>query len=201
MRAGHPVSTLMAWRWLTGAPVTRQWIDLDAMSPALPRSRDRRRGREILHPSRHRLGRGARRDRRRCRTARLPAAARPSPSRWPRTCSCGRAAAWSARRWNCRWRCGSIWCCRSSGCWKSISTSPNGARTGSSAPKPARNMPSASGRGTVGARGRAAGGDPAQSGHPQRPQSRPRGAAAGRDLCGAGAARPNCGAAGAKDAA
>src|SRR3954447_18881417 len=37
-RVGHPVSTLMAWRWLTGAPVSRQWIDLGAMSPALPRS-------------------------------------------------------------------------------------------------------------------------------------------------------------------
>src|SRR4051812_48921476 len=28
----------MAWRWLTGAPVSRQWIDLGAMSQALPRS-------------------------------------------------------------------------------------------------------------------------------------------------------------------
>jgi monofunctional biosynthetic peptidoglycan transglycosylase len=28
----------MAWRWLTGAPVSRQWIDLGAISPALPRS-------------------------------------------------------------------------------------------------------------------------------------------------------------------
>ena len=37
-RVGHPVSTLMAWRWLKGAPVSRQWIDLAAMSPALPRS-------------------------------------------------------------------------------------------------------------------------------------------------------------------
>jgi len=37
-RFGHPVSTLMAWRWLKGAPVSRQWIDLAAMSPALPRS-------------------------------------------------------------------------------------------------------------------------------------------------------------------
>ena len=26
-RAGHPVSTLMAWRRLTGHPVSRQWID------------------------------------------------------------------------------------------------------------------------------------------------------------------------------
>jgi monofunctional biosynthetic peptidoglycan transglycosylase len=33
---GHPVSTLMLWRWATGAPVTRQWVDLDRMAPALP---------------------------------------------------------------------------------------------------------------------------------------------------------------------
>jgi monofunctional glycosyltransferase len=37
-RAGHPVSTLMAWRYLTGAPMSRQWVDLAAMSPSLPRS-------------------------------------------------------------------------------------------------------------------------------------------------------------------
>jgi monofunctional biosynthetic peptidoglycan transglycosylase len=37
-RAGHPVSTLMVWRYLTGAPVSRQWIDFSAMSPWLPRS-------------------------------------------------------------------------------------------------------------------------------------------------------------------
>jgi monofunctional glycosyltransferase len=37
-RAGHPVSTLMAWRWVKGQPVSRQWIDLQAMSPYLPRS-------------------------------------------------------------------------------------------------------------------------------------------------------------------
>jgi monofunctional biosynthetic peptidoglycan transglycosylase len=36
--AGHPVSALMAWRWVSGAPVAREWIDLAAMSPALPRS-------------------------------------------------------------------------------------------------------------------------------------------------------------------
>ena len=36
--AGHPVSTLMAWRWLKGAPVSRQWIDFKAIAPALPRS-------------------------------------------------------------------------------------------------------------------------------------------------------------------
>jgi monofunctional biosynthetic peptidoglycan transglycosylase len=37
-RVGHPVSALMAWRWVTGSPVEREWIDLSAMSPYLPRS-------------------------------------------------------------------------------------------------------------------------------------------------------------------
>jgi monofunctional biosynthetic peptidoglycan transglycosylase len=37
-RTGHPVSTLMAWRWLTGAPMSRQWVDFGAISPYLPRS-------------------------------------------------------------------------------------------------------------------------------------------------------------------
>ena len=35
-RAGHPVSTLMAWRWVTGEPVTRSWIDFGEISQALP---------------------------------------------------------------------------------------------------------------------------------------------------------------------
>jgi monofunctional biosynthetic peptidoglycan transglycosylase len=37
-RAGHPVSALMAWRYLRGAPVSRQWVDLAAMAAPLPRS-------------------------------------------------------------------------------------------------------------------------------------------------------------------
>ena len=37
-RAGHPVSALMAWRYVTGAPMSRQWVDLAAMAPSLPRS-------------------------------------------------------------------------------------------------------------------------------------------------------------------
>jgi monofunctional glycosyltransferase len=37
-RIGHPVSTMMAWRWLMGAPMSRQWIDFAAISPYLPRS-------------------------------------------------------------------------------------------------------------------------------------------------------------------
>ncbi len=34
---GHPASTLMIWRWITGHNVSRIWVDLDSMSPALPR--------------------------------------------------------------------------------------------------------------------------------------------------------------------
>ncbi len=36
--AGQPVSALMIWRRMTGAPVERQWINLDDMTPALPQS-------------------------------------------------------------------------------------------------------------------------------------------------------------------
>jgi len=35
---GHPVSTLMLWQSLTGRPAERRWIELAAMSPALPRA-------------------------------------------------------------------------------------------------------------------------------------------------------------------
>lgn len=35
---GHPISTLMIGRYLTGETVTRKWVDLDEMSEALPRS-------------------------------------------------------------------------------------------------------------------------------------------------------------------
>ncbi|MBB5053249.1 monofunctional biosynthetic peptidoglycan transglycosylase [Afipia massiliensis] len=35
---GHPISTLMIGRYLTGETVTRKWVDLDQMSEALPRS-------------------------------------------------------------------------------------------------------------------------------------------------------------------
>jgi monofunctional biosynthetic peptidoglycan transglycosylase len=36
--AGHPISTLMIGRFLSGEPVARTWVDIDAMAPALPRS-------------------------------------------------------------------------------------------------------------------------------------------------------------------
>lgn len=35
---GQPISTLMVWRRLTGAPVHREWLALDEMTPALPRT-------------------------------------------------------------------------------------------------------------------------------------------------------------------
>ncbi|MGN6311527.1 MAG: transglycosylase domain-containing protein, partial [Xanthobacteraceae bacterium] len=35
---GHPVSTLMLWRRITGAPVTREWIDFKNVAPVLPRT-------------------------------------------------------------------------------------------------------------------------------------------------------------------
>jgi monofunctional biosynthetic peptidoglycan transglycosylase len=37
-RFGHPASALMGWRYITGAPVSRQWVDLAAISAALPRT-------------------------------------------------------------------------------------------------------------------------------------------------------------------
>ena len=36
--AGHPVSTLMIGRYLSGEPVIRTWMDIDTIAPALPRS-------------------------------------------------------------------------------------------------------------------------------------------------------------------
>ena len=36
--AGHPVSTLMIGRYLSGEPVTRTWIGIDTIAPAMPRS-------------------------------------------------------------------------------------------------------------------------------------------------------------------
>jgi len=35
---GHPVSLLMVGRFLTGNPVSRTWVDIGTMSPAMPRS-------------------------------------------------------------------------------------------------------------------------------------------------------------------
>ena len=64
-RIGHPVSTLMIWRRLSGAPMSRQWIDFAAIRSGAAALRDRVGGRQVLQPSRHRLGFAAGRDRRR----------------------------------------------------------------------------------------------------------------------------------------
>ena len=37
-RYGEPVSTLMLWRWVTGARVERIWVPLEAIGPALLRA-------------------------------------------------------------------------------------------------------------------------------------------------------------------
>jgi monofunctional glycosyltransferase len=37
-RVVNPASTLMLWRWVRGAPVKREWMPLDRISPALQRS-------------------------------------------------------------------------------------------------------------------------------------------------------------------
>src|SRR5690348_1403782 len=37
-RVGRPVSTLMLWRWLTGAHVERIWTPIDRIAPILPQS-------------------------------------------------------------------------------------------------------------------------------------------------------------------
>ena len=65
-RTGHPVSALMAWRWLKGAPVSRQWIDFNAISPSLPRSVVGSEDAKFCSHRGRRLGRAAGRDRR-CR--------------------------------------------------------------------------------------------------------------------------------------
>src|SRR3982075_1879240 len=135
-RAGHPVSTLMAWRYLTGAPVSRQWIDFDAISPWLPRSVVASEDAKFC--SHHGIDWDALRDViDAAGDGEMVRGGSTSPSRWRKTCSCGRAAAWSARRWSSRSRCGSIWYCQSSGSWKSTSISPSSGRQASSAPKPA----------------------------------------------------------------
>ena len=194
-----PVSTLMAWRWLTGRrcrgngsisrrfrPCCRvRWsasedakfcshhgIDWDALQDVIEDAEDgEAAARRLDH---HPAG----------RQEPVPVA---GPQRDPQG------------RWNCRWRCGSTWCCPSSGSWKSTSTSPNwgpSGQFGAEAGVAVRVRPF--GGDAFAARGGPAGGDPAQSGEAQRPQSRPRRAATGRDLCGAGQSPRPCSGAGAK---
>ena len=132
-----PVSTLMLWRRMTGAPWCAAVVPLAASRRScrvtVIASED---GRFCAH--RGIDWRGLREAFDEADDLSECAAARPSPSRWRRTCSCGRAAATCARRWSFRWRCGSTSCCPSGAIWRSISTLSNGARTASSAPRPRR---------------------------------------------------------------
>jgi hypothetical protein len=138
-RIGHPVSTLMAWRWLTGAPVSRQWLDFAAISPLLPRSVVASEDAKFC--SHHGIDWDALRDvvddAEDGEVIRGGSTITQQVAKnlflWP-----GRA--WSARPWSFRSRCGSIWCCRSSGSWKSTSTLPNSGLQASSARRPAPSM-------------------------------------------------------------
>ena len=66
--AVNPVSTLMLWRWATGARVERTWVPIDAMSGALPLAVVVAEDGAVLPPSRRRPQGAARGDRggRRC---------------------------------------------------------------------------------------------------------------------------------------
>ena len=65
-RVVNPVSTLMLWRWATGARVERTFVPIDRMAPSAAGHGHRVRGRPLLQPSRRRLA-GDPRPARRCR--------------------------------------------------------------------------------------------------------------------------------------
>ena len=196
-RTGHPVSALMAWRWLTGAPVSRQWIDFSAISPSLPRSVV---GSEDAKFCSHPASIGTR-----CRTS-IDDAEDGEVARggstitqqvaknlflWP-----GRSVVRKALELPL-----AMWIDLVLPKQRILEIYLNIAELGPSGQFGAEagsNYAFGHSASTpVAARGRLAGGDPAQSGQAQRPQSRPRGAPPGRDLHGAGKLR-HCSAAGAK---
>src|SRR5262245_26695477 len=185
-RAGHPVSTLMAWRWLRGAPVSRQWVDLNAMSPYLPRTvvgaEDAKfcshRGvdwdalREVMDDAEDgEVTRGG---------STITQQVAKNLFLWP-----GRSVVRKALELPL-----ALWIDLVLGKQRVLEIYLN-IRT--RAIRPVRRRGGIAirlrplGRDAVAPRGGAAGLDPAQSGQAQRPQSRPRGAAARRHLCGTGA--------------
>ena len=188
-RAGHPVSTLMAWRWLTGAPVSRQWIDFAAMSPALPRSvvasEDAKfcshRGidwdalRDVIDDAEDgEVARGG---------STITQQVAKNLFLWQ-----GRSLVRKALEFPL-----ALWIDLVLPKQRILEIYLNIAELGPSgqfgAEAGAAYAFGRSGLQPVAARGGAAGGDPAQSGQAQRPQSRPRRAPSGRDLYGAGAGR------------
>ena len=186
-RAGHPVSTLMAWRRLTGAPVSRQWIDFDAMSPALPRSVVGSEDAKFC--SHHGVDWDALHDV-------IDDAQEGEVTRGGSTIT--QQVAKNLFLWPGRSviRKGlelplALWIDLVLPKQRILEIYLNIAELGSVRPVRRRSRractPSAIRPRIVAARGGAIGGDPAQSGQAQRPQSRSRGAPAGRDLYGAGA--------------
>jgi monofunctional biosynthetic peptidoglycan transglycosylase len=187
-RAGHPVSTLMAWRWLTGAPVSRQWVDFNAISPALPRSvvasEDAKfcshRGidwdalREVIDDAEDgEVARGG---------STITQQVAKNLFLWP-----GRSVVRKALEFPL-----ALWIDLVLPKQRILEIYLNIAELGPSGQfgaRPARLRLRPFGLEPVAARGGAAGGDPAQSGQAQRPQSRSRGAPSGRDLYGPGAGR------------
>ena len=197
-RAGHPVSTLMAWRWLKGAPVSRQWIDFKAISPSLPRSVVASEDAKFC--SHHGIDWDALRDviddAEDGEVARGGSTITQQVAKnlflWPGRSVVRKALEMPLAMWIDlvlpKQRILEI--------YLNIAELGPSGQFGAEAGLDLRLRPF--GRDAVAARGGAAGGDPAQSGQAQRPQSRPRGAPAGRDLYGAGAGRGACSAAGAK---
>ena len=188
-RAGHPVSTLMVWRWLTGAPVSRQWIDFGAISPSLPRSVvgsedakfcshhgiDWDALREVIDDAEDgEVTRGG---------STITQQVAKNLFLWPGRSVVRKALELPLALWIDlvlpKQRILEIYL-------NIAELGPSGQFGAEAGAMYAFGHPAAD---SVAARGGAAGGDPAQSGPAQRPQSRSRGAAAGRDLYGAGAVR------------
>ena len=139
-----PVSTLMLWRWATGARVERVWTPIEKFSPALPLS--------VIAAEDARFCTHHGIDFAELRQA-IEEADDLSEARGGSTITQQTAKnlfLWQLAELRAqgdgdfRWRSGSISCCRSGASSKSTSTSRNGARPANSAPRPARGVRSAS---------------------------------------------------------
>ena len=185
-RGGHPVSTLMAWRWITGAPVSRQWIDFGAISPSLPRSVVASEDAKFC--SHHGIDWDALRDV--IDDAEDGEVARGGSTITQQVAKNlflwqGRSVVRKALEFPL-----ALWIDLVLPKQRILEIYLNIAELGPSGQFGARSRRQLRlrppGLGPVATRSGAAGGDPAQSGQAQRPQSRPRGAPAGRDLHGPG---------------
>ena len=139
-RVVDPVSTLILWRWATGARVARSKVPLERIAPVLPATVIASEDAHFC--THHGVDWGVIRDA-------IEEVDDLSEARGGSTITQQLAknlflwagAAICARRWNFRSRSGSTWSCPSSGSWSFTSMSPNGAQAGSSASRRARAMP------------------------------------------------------------